>query len=123
MSFNDSNLSVCKLPTSTVPRILYEGFCLEPYVKGSTENHFIFGGFFLETSMNGSNSLISLQNKNFYDNNYTYSTWPKVCYLNIMGINMELVTFASITVSTLMGRLSTRCWNIVAGTCFQPSTR
>ena len=32
-------------------------------------------------------------------------------------------TFAAITASTLLGRLSTRCWNISAGTCFHSATR
>ena len=42
----------------------------------------------------------------------------------ITGINMELVPpFAAITASTLLGRLSTRCWNIAAGTCFHSATR
>ena len=42
----------------------------------------------------------------------------------IMGINMELVpSFAAITASTLLGRLSTRCWNIAAGICFHSATR
>ena len=41
----------------------------------------------------------------------------------IMGINMELIPFAAITVSTLLGRLSTRCWNIAAGICFHSATR
>ena len=42
----------------------------------------------------------------------------------IMGINMELVPpFAAITASTLLGRLSTRCWNIAAGTCIHSATR
>ena len=31
--------------------------------------------------------------------------------------------FASITASTLLGRLSTRCWNIADGTCFHSATR
>jgi hypothetical protein len=31
--------------------------------------------------------------------------------------------FAAITASTLLGRLSTRCWNIAAGTCFHSTTR
>ena len=30
--------------------------------------------------------------------------------------------FASLTASTLLGRLSTRCWNIAAGTCFHSAT-
>ena len=42
----------------------------------------------------------------------------------IMGINMELVPpFAAMTASTLLGRLSTKCWNIVAETCFHSATR
>jgi hypothetical protein len=30
---------------------------------------------------------------------------------------------AAITASTLLGRLSTRCWNIALGTCFHSATR
>ena len=42
----------------------------------------------------------------------------------IMGINMEFVPpFANIIASTFLGRLSTRCWNIAAGTCFHSATR
>ena len=41
-----------------------------------------------------------------------------------MGINMELETpFAAITACSLLGRLSTRCWNIAAVTCFHSATR
>ena len=57
----------------------------------------------------------------------TKSMWTparQTSHSKIMGINMELVPpFASITASTLLGRLSTRCWNIAAGTCFQSATR
>ena len=45
-------------------------------------------------------------------------------HTKIMGINMELVPpFAAITASTLLGRLSTRCWNTVTGICFHSATR
>ena len=63
---------------------------------------------------------------------YRYTKCPKVCghllveqsHSKNMGINMELVPpFAAITASTLQGRLSTRCWNIAAGTCFHSATR
>ena len=56
----------------------------------------------------------------------TNSTWTTACrtfHSKIMAIKMELVPFAAIIASTLLGRLSTRCWNIVAGTCFHSGTR
>ena len=51
--------------------------------------------------------------------------WTPACctfHSKIMGINMESPT-AAITASTLLGRLSTRCWNITAGTCVHSATR
>jgi hypothetical protein len=59
-------------------------------------------------------------------------TWPKVLtpaarwtsHSKVMGINMELdPPFAALTASILLGRLSTRCWKIAAGTCFHSATR
>ena len=42
----------------------------------------------------------------------------------IMGNSMELVPpFTAITASTLLGRLSIRCWNNAVGTCFYSATR
>ena len=72
---------------------------------------------------------------------WTPAHWTS--YSKIMGINMELFppfaaitaftllgrlstrcwNIAAITASTLLGRLSTRCWNIAAVTCFQSDTR
>ena len=53
--------------------------------------------------------------------------WTLACrtsHSKIMGINMELVPpFAAVTASTLLGRLSTRCWNIAAETCFHSGIR
>ena len=41
-----------------------------------------------------------------------------------MGINMELgPPFAAITASTLLGRHSSRCWNIAAGICIHSAIR
>uniref|UniRef100_A0A8K9XZU3 C2H2-type domain-containing protein n=1 Tax=Oncorhynchus mykiss TaxID=8022 RepID=A0A8K9XZU3_ONCMY len=40
----------------------------------------------------------------------------------IMGINIG-IPFAAITSSTLLGRLSTTCWNIAAGTSFHSTTK
>ena len=46
----------------------------------------------------------------------------RISFQKIMGL--ELVPpFAAITVSTLLERLSTRCWNISEGTCFHSATR
>ena len=58
----------------------------------------------------------------------TKSMWTpahRTSHSKIMGINMELVPhIAAITGgSTLLGRLSTRCWNIAEGTCFHSTTR
>ena len=57
----------------------------------------------------------------------TKSMWTPACrtsHSRIMGINMDLVPpFADITASTLLGSLSTRCWNIAAGSCFNSATR
>ena len=42
----------------------------------------------------------------------------------IMGIYIELAPpFAAQTASTLLGRLSTGCWNIATGICFHSATR
>jgi hypothetical protein len=40
-----------------------------------------------------------------------------------MGINIELVPHFSAITAPLLGRFSTRCWNIAAGTCFHSATR
>jgi hypothetical protein len=57
----------------------------------------------------------------------TKSMWTpahRTSHSKIMGINIDLVPpFAAITASTLLARLSTRCWNIAAGTCFHSTTR
>ena len=58
--------------------------------------------------------------------NATYTTWPKVCghllVEHLIPKSWALIwswsPFAAITASTLLGRLSTRCWNIDAGTPF-----
>jgi hypothetical protein len=43
-------------------------------------------------------------------------TLAQTSHSKIMGINMVLVpTFAAIIASTLLGRLSNRCWNIASG--------
>ena len=57
----------------------------------------------------------------------TKSMWTparRTSHSKIMSIKMEFVPpFAAITASTLLGRLSTRCWNIAAGTCFHSATQ
>jgi hypothetical protein len=57
----------------------------------------------------------------------TKSMWTPACQTSnskIMRINMELVPpFAAITGSTLLGRLSTRCREFAAGTCFHSATK
>ena len=57
----------------------------------------------------------------------TKSMWTPVLRTSqskIMAINMELVpSFAGILASTLLGRLSSRCWNIALGTFFHSATR
>ncbi|CDQ91100.1 unnamed protein product [Oncorhynchus mykiss] len=51
------------------------------------------------------------------------SVSPSVRPIQMHCINMELgPPFAATTASTLLGRLSTRCWNIAAGTCFHSAT-
>ena len=60
-----------------------------------------------------------------------YTTWPKVCghllVEHLIPKSWALIwswsPFAAITASTLLKRLSTRCWNIAAGTCFHSATR
>ena len=55
---------------------------------------------------------------------YTLCDARQTSHSKIMGINMELVPpFAAITASTLLGRLSTTCWNIAAGTLSHSATR
>uniref|UniRef100_A0A8C7SXM7 BPTI/Kunitz inhibitor domain-containing protein n=1 Tax=Oncorhynchus mykiss TaxID=8022 RepID=A0A8C7SXM7_ONCMY len=46
----------------------------------------------------------------------------QACNATCAGIHVGL-PFAAITASTLLGRLSTRCWIIAAGTCFHSATR
>ena len=53
------------------------------------------------------------------------SMWTPACptsHSKLMGINMELVT-PLLLQQPLLGRLSTRCWNIAAGICFHSATR
>ena len=52
---------------------------------------------------------------------WTSAHWAS--HYNVMGINMESLPLAAITSSTLLGRLSTRCWMIAPGTCFHSATR
>jgi hypothetical protein len=48
----------------------------------------------------------------------------RTSHSKIMGIHFELVPrFFAITGSTLLGRLSTRCWNIAVWICFHSATR
>jgi hypothetical protein len=56
----------------------------------------------------------------------TKSMWTpahQTSHSKIMVINMPPTPYAAITGSTLLGRLSTQCWNIAAGTCFHSATR
>ena len=53
----------------------------------------------------------------------TKSMWTpsrRTSHSKIMGINSP--PFTAITASTLLGRLSTRCWNIATVTCFHLAT-
>ena len=60
-----------------------------------------------------------------------YTICPKVCCHLLLedlipksrALLWSWSPFASITTSTLLGRLSTRCWNIAAGTCFRSAAR
>jgi hypothetical protein len=62
---------------------------------------------------------VHIQINTLHDQKYA----RRISHSKIMGINMELVPpFAAITASTLLGKLSTRCWNIDAGTCFHLAT-
>jgi hypothetical protein len=61
----------------------------------------------------------------------SYTTWPKVCWHllieHLIPKSLALIwswsSFAAITASTLLGSISTRCWNIAAGTYFHSATR
>ena len=55
----------------------------------------------------------------------TNSMWTparRTSHSKIMGINMELVPLCCYNSLHFSGRLSTRCWNIAAGTCFHSAT-
>ena len=74
--------------------------------------------------------MLNLVNKTMYglfdrvEVSKCLSCYECIDSLHSHSINMELVPpFAAITVSTLLGRLTTRCWNIAAGTCFHSATR
>ena len=68
--------------------------------------------------------------KHSWTNRHTYTTWPKVCghllVEHLIPKSWELIwswaPFTAITASTLLERLSTRCWNIAARTCFHSAT-
>ena len=55
---------------------------------------------------------------------HTHPNMSRRAWVILVGINMELVPpFAAITASTLLGKVSTRCWNIAVGICFHSATR
>ena len=65
--------------------------------------------------------FFKLYKKAYLEKHYMIKYWRS--HSKIMGINMELVPpFAAITASTLLGMISTRCWNIAAGTCLHSTT-
>ena len=55
-----------------------------------------------------------------------YTTWPNVCeHLLVAHLSPKISCspFTAITASTLLGRLSIKCWNIAPGNCFHSATR